>query len=82
MLENGLIVTVGIVLLLWRKWLSRYMRSVKQKAASKDDTVREEVLLFEGALQSPGVSWMIKILPLLGYVMVFYGVISLIFGSR
>lgn len=78
MLENVLIVVVGVVFIFWNKWLTRYMYSVKLKAASKGNAVREQVELLEGMLQKTGAGWVTKTLSLLGFVMVLYGGISLV----
>jgi hypothetical protein len=78
MLEDGLIITVGVTFIVWNRWLTRYMYTVKVKAASKSDAVRDQVALLEGILQSPGVAQVIKFLPLLGCVLILYGCISLV----
>jgi hypothetical protein len=78
MLEDGMIIAVGVAFIVWNRWLTRYMRIVKIKAASKGDAVREQVALFEEILQSRGVAQVNKFLPLLGCVLILYGCISLV----
>jgi hypothetical protein len=80
MLENVLIVVVGVIFIVWNKWLTRYMYSVKLRAASKENVVRERVELLEGMLQKTSEGWVTKTLPLLGFAMVLYGGISLVFS--
>jgi hypothetical protein len=76
MFDGGLIIVVGVALIAWSKWLTVYMRSLK--AAARSTHAREEIVLLESILHGPGVSWMTRILPLLGVVVVLYGVIVVV----